>query len=130
MSVTMLPVNDSVTPRASTQPRSGRSFSPDETISGPAPSLTYRRPLRDGIGLAREGGAGAGPSAEGSALDWRARIYDADSGAFLGALTTRGARDLRDAEAHVTAVAGLLFRMDPQSVVVRHLSQVSKGVER
>ena len=56
---------------------------------------------------------------------WRAKVYDEGSGAFLGALTTRGARNLRDAERHVTAVAALFFRMDPRAVTVRHLNQVS-----
>jgi len=58
-------------------------------------------------------------------MSWRAKVYDAGSGAFLGALTTRGARNLRDAERHVTAVAALFFRMDPRAVSVRTLNQVS-----
>ena len=57
--------------------------------------------------------------------NWRAKVYDAGSGAFLGALTTRGARNLRDAERQVTARAALFFRMDPRAVTVRHLNQVS-----
>ena len=61
---------------------------------------------------------------------WRAKIYHAETGVFLGALTTRGARNLRAAEQHATAVAGLLFRMDPRSVVVRHLAQTGKVVAR
>lgn len=64
-------------------------------------------------------------------MSWRAKIYHAETGEFLGALTTRGARDLRAAETHVTAVAGLLFRLDPREIVVRHLAQqTSREVAR
>jgi len=61
-------------------------------------------------------------------MSWLAKVYDGASGAFMGSLSTRGARNLRDAERHIAAVAALLFRMDPRAVVVRHLAQVSKEV--
>lgn len=57
-------------------------------------------------------------------MRWRAKVYDAGTGAFLGALTTLGARNLRDAESHVVALAALMFRADPRALLVRHLAQI------